>query len=266
MVVIRMISTMIWRTIPLGCPWCPWSRSSWPWSNDFMIFTIISLRWVLLRLPPTAAHCLGCTTSLPGQTPQIAAVLFPPNENLRLRISFQFMHILHISSGPTLQTAVLSLCMQSDPLRLKNLSFIEFFQSAFSHRQADLPSSWTEKISRRPQTNKNSLSCTAVSICAHMYFSIQLAIEKELQQSTCNNCKWNNKSTDIQTPQNILLQIRLPLSSLTYFWRHLCKGMVPFDTWKVKLHRLTPECCQMTCHGSLAWSYLKDQRAFQIRY
>ena len=144
----------------------------------------------------------------------------------------------------TTETAILSLSTT------EILSFSEFLQSAFtswpSVKLTDLPSSWTEKISRRPQRKKSSLSCTVASVCAHMYFSIQLAIEKELQQSIIVN--ENNKYTDIQTPQNILLQIRLPLSSLTYFydfyervyhtWFHLILEKSSFIDWLLSAAKL----------------------------
>ena len=161
------------------------------------IISIIKLflRWALLRHRPTAALCLACTTSLPGQTPLTAAVSSPPSEIWALSFFLQLLLIL-LSSGPTLQTA------KVPPTEISLTS--EFFPKCLHHRLTyywSMQSMSTVRPTFRlnwknlTKTSKQKLSC--LHLWAHMYFSIHLAIQRGRWHSITVN-ENNNKFTDIQ--------------------------------------------------------------------
>ena len=129
------------------------------------------LRWVLSRRPPTAAHCLGCTTSPPGQTPQTAAASSPPSECCCFSTFTYFANFKWANI-----TDCKCVALQQKRCRLKYFHSVNSSKVPNPMSSFRRPKSWTEKISRRPQ-NKNSVA----SIWALMYFSIQFAIQKELQ-------------------------------------------------------------------------------------
>ena len=161
---------------------------------SIMIFTIISSRWVWLLPPLTAVHCLGCTTSLPGQTLLTATVLYPPKpaENLTLRISFQCC-IYQVGQHYRLQT-ILLLCSQIDSdwniviqwILPKCLHQPTHCQAELIYLQAEL------KKSHEDLKEKNiflSLVLLSPYMCTDVFFNTACHRERT---STCNNCKWKD--------------------------------------------------------------------------
>lgn len=90
-------------------------RSSWPRRRRSSSQTWCHLRWALSRRPPTAARCLGCTTSLPGPTPPTAALLSPPSEIWTL-LSFNVCTFckFQVSQNYRLQNCRKALCSEID--------------------------------------------------------------------------------------------------------------------------------------------------------
>ena len=88
-----------------------WRSSSQSWFH-------LTNRWVLSRRPPTAAHCLGCTTSRPGQTPPTAALFSPPSE-IWILLSFNFSIFLQIFSKCANTTDCKCVALQQKRCRLK---------------------------------------------------------------------------------------------------------------------------------------------------